>query len=139
MRQVVAAFPDDIENVHDFWFNERTYDDLLCYAGIRFFIRADSAGQECHTQVGDDRLDHQVALAGFENDFWLKADFFAVLDDFIMEIEIVTVQYERFIGQLLQGNCFFFGEDIVSVDDYVHRILGQEERFEIFFLSAGCR
>ena len=45
MGQIVTAFPDDIEDMHDFRFHEGTDDDLFRYAGIGFLVRADAAGQ----------------------------------------------------------------------------------------------
>ena len=130
----MAALPDDIEDVHDFRFYEGTDDDRFRDAGIRFLRRAEAARQEGDAEVGDDGLDHQVALARFEDDLRLEADLLAVLDDFVVEIEVIAVEDERFIGQFLEGNRLFLGEDVVPVDDDVHRVLGQEERFEVLFL-----
>lgn len=130
----MAPFPDDVEDVHDFRFDQGTDDDRFRDAGIRFLRRAQAARQEGDAQVGDDGLDHEVPLARFKDDFRLETDFLTVLDDFIVQVEVIAVEDQRFIGQLLEGNRLFFGQDVVPVDDDVHRILGQEERFKVLFL-----
>ena len=130
----MAPFPDDVEDVHDFRFYQGTDDDRFRYAGIRFLRRAQAARQEGDAQVGDDGLDHEVPLARFEDDLWLETDFLTVLDDFVVQVEVVAVEDQRFIGQLLEGNRLFLGQDVVPVDDDVHRVLGQEERFKVLFL-----
>ena len=130
----MAPFPDDVEDVHDFRFYQGTDDDRFRYAGIRFLRRAQAARQESDAQVGDDGLDHEVPLARFEDDLRLETDFLTVLDDFVVQVEVVAVEDQRFIGQLLEGNRLFLGQDVVPVDDDVHRVLGQEERFKVLFL-----
>ena len=95
-----------------------------------------SAGER--REVGDDGLDHEVALARFKDDFRLEADFLTVLDDFVVQVEVIAVEDQGFIGQFLQGNRLFLGQDIVAVDDDVHRVLGEEERFEILFFRLGA-
>jgi len=130
----VAPFPDDVEDVHDFRFYQGTDDDRFRYAGVRFLRRAQAARQEGDAQVGDDGLDHEVPLARFEDDLRLETDFLTVLDDFVVQVEVVAVEDQRFIGQLLEGNRLFLGQDVVPVDDDVHRVLGQEERFKVLFL-----
>ena len=130
----MAPFPDDVEDVHDFRFYQGTDDDRFRYAGIRFLRRAQAARQEGDAQIGDDGLDHEVPLARFEDDLRLETDFLTVLDDFVVQVEVVAVENQRFIGQLLEGNRLFLGQDVVPVDDDVHRVLGQEERFKVLFL-----
>ena len=130
----MAPFPDDVEDVHDFRFYQGTDDDRFRYAGVRFLRRAQAARQEGNAQVGDDGLDHEVPLARFEDDLRLETDFLTVLDDFVVQVEVVAVEDQRFIGQLLEGNRLFLGQDVVPVDDDVHRVLGQEERFKVLFL-----
>lgn len=130
----MAPFPDDVEDVHDFRFYQGTDDDRFRYAGVRFLRRAQAARQEGDAQVGDDGLDHEVPLARFEDDLRLETDFLTVLDDFVVQVEVVAVEDQRFIGQLLEGNRLFLGQDVVPVDDDVHRVLGQEERFKVLFL-----
>ena len=130
----MAPFPDDVEGVHDFRFYQGTDDDRFRYAGVRFLRRAQAARQEGDAQVGDDGLDHEVPLARFEDDLRLETDFLTVLDDFVVQVEVVAVEDQRFIGQLLEGNRLFLGQDVVPVDDDVHRVLGQEERFKVLFL-----
>ena len=134
MGEVVAPFPDDVEDVHDFRFYQGTDDDRFRYAGVRFLRRAQAARQEGDAQVGDDGLDHEVPLARFEDDLRLETDFLTVLDDFVVQVEVVAVEDQRFIGQLLEGNRLFLGQDVVPVDDDAHRVLGQEERFKVLFL-----
>lgn len=130
----MAPFPDDVEDVHDFRFYQGTDDDRFRYAGVRFLRRAQAARQESDAQVGDDGLDHEVPLARFEDDLRLETDFLTVLDDFVVQVEVVAVEDQRFIGKLLEGNRLFLGQDVVPVDDDVHRVLGQEERFKVLFL-----
>ena len=130
----MAPFPDDVEDVHDFRFYQGTDDDRFRYAGVRFLRRAQAARQEGDAQVGDDGLNHEVPLARFEDDLRLETDFLTVLDDFVVQVEVVAVEDQRFIGQLLEGNRLFLGQDVVPVDDDVHRVLGQEERFKVLFL-----
>ena len=138
MGQVVAAFPDDIEDVHDFRFDQGTDDDRFRDAGVGFLRRAQAARQEGDAEVGDDGLDHEVALARFKDDFRLETDFLTVLDDFVVQVEVVAVEDQRFVGQFLQGNRLFLGQDVVAVNDDVHRILGEEGRFKILFLRLGA-
>ena len=130
----MAPFPDDVENVDDFRFYERTDDDRFGHAGIRFFIGADTAGQQGDTKIGHDSLDHEVTLACFKDDFWLEADFLAFLDNFIVEVEVIPIEDKRFVGKLAQGDGLFLRQDVIAMDDDVHRILGEKERFEILFL-----
>ena len=94
----MAPFPDDVEDVHDFRFDQGTDDDRFRYAGVRFLRRAQAARQEGDAQVGHDGLDHEVPLARFKDDLRLEADLLAVLDDFIVQVEVVAVEDQRFIG-----------------------------------------
>lgn len=134
MGQVVTPFPDDVEDMHDFRFDEGTDDDGFADPRVRFLVRADAARQECYAEVGHNGLDHEITLARFKDDFRLETDFLAVLNDFVVEIEIIAVEDERFIGQFFERNRFFLRQDVVAMDDDIHGILCEEERFEFLFL-----
>ena len=140
MGEVVAPFPDDVEDVHDFRFYQGTDDDRFRYAGIRFLRRAQAARQESDAQVGDDGLDHEVPLARFEDDLRLETDFLTVLDDFVVQVEVVAVEDQRFVGQFSSRESSFPwtgccpGGWMTFIGSWV-----REETIQSPFPSAACR
>ncbi len=102
--------------------------------GFDSLFGQNAARQECYAEVGHNGLDHEITLARFKDDFRLETDFLAVLNDFVVEIEIIAVEDERFIGQFFERNRFFLRQDVVAMDDDIHGILCEEERFEFLFL-----